>query len=101
MKNLLKYKENKSENALETPNKAQVYALYDKKSNKFDTPFFCHSDLFAGRNYKMMMSGSPSIVNTFPEDFDLVKLGSFDRVSGDFHIDHKILITGIHKEDTK
>ena len=59
-----------------------VYAVYDKKANKYDIPFFAASDLFARRRFLLMANDQGTILNQFLKDFDLHLVGSFDVHSG-------------------
>ena len=56
----------------------EIYAIYDKKSEKFDTPFFAHNDVFAKRRYLLMAEEERSPLSMWPEDFALFKVGRFN-----------------------
>ena len=60
-----------------------TYAIYDKKSKKYDTPFFAYSDLFAKRRVILMMDENNSPLNRWSEDFRLDKVGGFDVENGE------------------
>lgn len=60
--------------------KINVYAIYDRKGKRFDTPYFAHSDLFARRRYELMSKEGP--LNEWPEDFELWSIGTFDVQKG-------------------
>lgn len=78
-----------------------MYAFYDTKSNRYDTPFFCQNDLFAGRHYKMVVDRHDTMINTFKRDFEVHRLGFFDVFMGNFVDFHEIIIDGkkLYKED--
>lgn len=79
--------------------KLGCYAFYDKKSERFDTPFYCPSDLFAKRHYFMVVKEPKGIVGNFQEDFNLVRLGYINLHTGHSISDHQVLIEGaIEKE---
>ena len=63
-----------------------MYAYYDKKNKSYDTPFFTFNDLFAQRKYQMDTKQEGSILKEFKEDFELYRLGFFDKLTGIFHI---------------
>ena len=68
-------------------NKSEIvgmYAFYDTKSERYDTPFFCQNDLFAQRHYKMVTDRSETMLNTFQGDFDLNRLGFVNVLDGSY-----------------
>lgn len=69
-----------------------VYAIYDKKSEKYDTPFLAYSDLFAKRRFMIMMDEDKSPLNKWPEDFRLDKLANVSIKDGKVYSEYKILI---------
>ena len=75
-----------------------MYSFYDKAAHKFDTPLFCQSDLFAGRLYKQVMEGKNQVSEN-PEDFDLVRLGTFDLIKGTFKPCSAVVVAGQKKEE--
>lgn len=83
---------------INNPHEIKMYSFYDKKSKKFDTPFFCQSDLFAGRHYKMVTEKQGSLMATFQEDFDVYRLGLIDLETGKYTLDYECIITGKAKE---
>ena len=54
-----------------------IYAIFDKKSERYDTPFIAYSDLFAKRRF-MLMLDEDGPLKKWPEDFRLDKVGTFD-----------------------
>jgi len=54
-----------------------IYAIFDKKSERYDTPFIAYSDLFAKRRF-MLMLDEDGPLRKWPDDFRLDKVGSFD-----------------------
>lgn len=75
------------------------YAFYDTKSNKYDTPFFCQSDTFARRHYAMVVKDTKNIISNFQEDFDLVRLGSFNLGSGEFTHNIEVIVNGLSESE--
>lgn len=53
------------------------YSFYDVKNEMYDTPFFANNDLFAKRHYYLVSAKIGSMMNTFCEDFKLVRIGKF------------------------
>lgn len=71
-----------------------AFAFYDSKSGRYDTPFYCQSDIFAKRHYKMVANDPKSIVHNFQEDFNLVRLGYFNINTGEFTSNHETVVNG-------
>lgn len=59
-----------------------VYTLYDKEAKTYDTPFFTRGDVFAQRHFIMMQKKGGSMVSDFPEQFQLMFIGTFNVDSG-------------------
>ncbi len=59
-----------------------LYTFFDKKAQRFDTPFVAKSDLFALRHFQMAINKEGSLLNTFKMDFSLKKLGTFNVITG-------------------
>lgn len=55
-----------------------IYSIYDKKGERFDTPFFAHSNLFAKRRYLLMMEEDRSPLAMWPGDFELHLVGRYN-----------------------
>ena len=72
-----------------------IYAINDKKGEKYDIPFFAHSDLFAKRRFMMMANEPGTILHQFLKDFDLHKLGNFDVVTGNIKPQNKVVVEGL------
>ena len=78
-----------------------MYSFYDKKAKRFDTPFYCAYDLFAGRHYKMLTYKEDTMLNTFKFDYDVHRLGFFDLESGTFLEKHEVIIQGKFQKEEK
>lgn len=74
----------------------QMYSVFDKKSDRWDTPFFAFDNLAAKRHFIMMIRKEGSMINNFPTDFDLYHIGSFNVETAEMLIDLKytILLSG-------
>ncbi len=66
-----------------------LYSFYDEKAERFDTPFSAQSDIFALRHFQMAINKEGSILNTYPQDFSLKRLASFNVLTG--LITHEII----------
>lgn len=69
-----------------------IYAIFDKKSEKYDTPYFAYSDLFAKRRFMLMLDEEKSPLAKWPGDFQLEKVGEFDIDTGMVTNESKLLI---------
>lgn len=72
-----------------------MYSVYDRKGGLFGQPFFAPNDALATRHIYMREKHEPGQLTEFPEDFMLVKIGTFDYNTG--HLDgmeHKYDIVG-------
>ena len=56
----------------------EIYAIYDKKSEAYDTPFFAHNEIFAKRRYILMAEEDRSPLRMWPNDFELHRVGRFN-----------------------
>lgn len=63
-------------------NEIIAYAYFDKKSQKYDTPFYCMSDIFARRQFIMAINNNGSMLSTFKDDFQLYCVGKFNLETG-------------------
>lgn len=66
--------------------KLEMYTFFDKKSQRFDTPFFTYDEVGAKRNFHMQSRKKGSIINSFKNDFELYFLGTFDIVEGEINL---------------
>lgn len=63
-------------------NMANCYCVLDKKSLVFNTPYFLINDDVAIRQFHSVVNNPESMVNKYPEDYTLYKVGSFDMLKG-------------------
>lgn len=63
--------------------------MYDKKSERYDTPFFSIDDVNAKRKFVMAIHDKKTLISQFKDDFELVKLGSFNVIQGQLVTDEK------------
>lgn len=72
--------------------KVNMYSVFDRKGNMFNQPFFAVNDVMASRTVYMREKVEPGQLSEFPEDFMLVRVGSFDHTTGDVDgLDHKFV----------
>lgn len=62
----------------------QVLAVFDEKAEAFAQPFFQQSDVLALRAFQAAVRDSESLLNKFPRDYSLYKLGTYDDSTGRF-----------------
>lgn len=71
-----------------------AYSYYDKKAERYDTPFFAHNDLWAKRAFYMAIERGDSYLSTFFKEIALYRVGSFDVVSGEITIENVLVVEG-------
>ena len=59
-----------------------VYAFYDLETKIYDTPFFAKNEINAKRHFYISAKVKDSVLNTFPEKFELWMIGMFNTESG-------------------
>ena len=62
----------------------KVFAVRDKASDSYLTPFFAPHEAMAIRQFHLLRTDSSTFVAQFPQDFDLFLLGEFDERTGHF-----------------
>jgi len=75
-------------------NSIGMYAFFDLKSHRLDTPFFCQNDMFAGRHYKMAVDQPNSMLNKFKEDFEVHRLGFINLINEEYTPKWEVIIEG-------
>lgn len=63
-----------------------VYAIKDRATNAFMTPFFMHAHGQAIRGFSDNINDAKSTASLHPEDYDLWYLGTWDDATGNFQI---------------
>lgn len=61
---------------------SKVFAVYDKKSEFFGTPFFAVNEGVAKRNFDALVNDGESFVSKYPDDYSLYCIGDYDDVKG-------------------
>lgn len=62
----------------------QVFAVYDKKSELHNLPFFMQTTGEALRAFMDLARDEKTVLFRHPEDFKLVRLGTYDNKLGKF-----------------
>ena len=80
-----------------------LYAVFDRKGNRYDTPFFTSNDLFAQRIFHLRMQEDLSFLKEWPEDFILFQVGTFNVNTSLLVHDRRVIVEGrqIAKEKSK
>lgn len=60
----------------------KVFSVRDQKASIFNAPFYAHTPGEAERNFTRLAKDSQSMINQFPEDYDLYELGTYDDQTG-------------------
>lgn len=63
-----------------------IFAVYDKKAMVFFPPFTVENVVSAVRGLEDTVNSPGNVINRYPDDFALYKLGEFDNVSGNFNL---------------
>lgn len=59
-----------------------IFAIHDTKGEVFRSPFYQRTHGEAERSFKQLLDDPQSMVNKYPEDFDLYHLGEYDERTG-------------------
>lgn len=65
----------------------QVFAVFDKKAELHNMPFFMQTTGEALRAFMDLVRDDKTVLFRHPEDFKLVRLGTFDNKGGVFKMD--------------
>lgn len=64
----------------------KVYSIHDRKAEIFNRPFMESNEVIAIRNVERAFLDPNSAFHQFPNDFELVCLGSYDDLTGKFEL---------------
>lgn len=64
-----------------------LYSIYDAKADMWTPPFVAHSDDAAKRIVAVSSLNSGTMVDKFPADFTLFRIGSWDEGTGALCVD--------------
>lgn len=59
-----------------------AYTVKDNKSQRYDVPFWCLNEINAKRKFHMDIAKEGTVLNSFPNDFSLHKIATFEIISG-------------------
>lgn len=71
----------------------KIYSLYDKKAEKFGTPFTTINHNVAIREFAMACNEPKSPMFMYPEDIELTYIGDFDEITGTIKAEKPITLT--------
>jgi hypothetical protein len=63
----------------------KMYSVYDQKAEVFNPPFFQNTHGQAERSFRQTVSDEKTMMNKYPEDYDLYYLGEYDDNTGKFN----------------
>lgn len=66
------------------PMEVRIYAIRDAKAGFYTTLLYKHTHGEAERDFTQIVRDPNSTPHSFPEDYDLYHLGSYDNVEGKF-----------------
>jgi len=72
-----------------------IYAVYDIKGDRYDTPFFALDDLNAERKFVFNFDNNDTIFSKFKNDFKLMSIGSFNVIDGQIITEKRTIIEGL------
>ena len=78
-----------------------LYAIWDKKSEIYDNPFFAISDVYAKRRYLLMMDQEQSPLLKWKDDFELHLVGKFNNFTGKTEDAQELTIQGSAIQEEK
>lgn len=65
----------------------KIFAIYDRKAELYNTPFFLQHAAIAERHFsRQVIDDGSSVLHTNPADFALCELGSFDDKTAKFNM---------------
>lgn len=59
-----------------------LFSVYDKKADLFGPPFLAENEGVAVRMFEQMVMAPENMVSSYPEDFTLECIGTFDPATG-------------------
>jgi len=72
-----------------------IYAIRDIKSERYDTPYFAISEIFAKRRFLLMVDEEPSVLSKWRNEFELHKLGDVNIITGKvIHVEIQVILSG-------
>lgn len=77
----------------------QVFAVFDKKSELYNLPFFMQTTGEALRAFMDLARDEKTVLYRHPEDFRLSRLGTFDNKAGVFKMSEPVTVA--HADEFK
>lgn len=60
----------------------KIYSVFDKKSSRYDMPYYFHNDGTMIRGISSMFNKKGTIHGDYPADFSIHEVGTFNDMSG-------------------
>lgn len=64
----------------------KVYSIHDRKAGIYNRPFMESNEVIAKRNVERAFLDEDSTFYSYPNDFELVLLGTYDDLTGKFDL---------------
>lgn len=76
----------------------KIYSIRDSKSEIFNLPFFQNTHGEAERSFRETANDPKTLLNKYPEDYDLYYLGEYDESTGKLDVKESAehIIKAIH-----
>lgn len=75
----------------------RCFSIFDHKTNYFQPPFFSPTTASGVRLFQNLVNDETSLASKFPEDFQLMLIGSFDDTTGVFQPQAPELLCNAHQ----
>lgn len=72
-----------------------VYTVYDTKGTFYLDTFLKENNETAIREFGIILSQNSNLFSTYPQDFTLFKVGTFDTKTGLLHSDKESICNGV------
>lgn len=81
---------------MNTQQTLELYSIKDLKTQKFFPPFFASNRDEACRLMREQVNYKSSLISSFPEDYELYFLGSFEDFTGEIDTENPQFICGLN-----
>lgn len=65
----------------------RLYSIYDLKAEQFSPPQVYHNDMLALRAFEGLVNDDKTLINSYPEDFNLYYVGDLGDTDGRYCIE--------------
>lgn len=66
----------------------RLYSIYDSKAEQFSPPQVYHNDMLALRAFEGLVNDDQTLINTYPEDFNIYFVGNLGDSDGRYYIEN-------------